>query len=184
MTEAGIVALLRADPLRWQALGHVAALALPQGCIGAGFIRNLVWDHLHGRVSDCRDEDVDVLWHGPQDMDPATDQRLEARLTALNPDLRWSVRNQARMHLRNGDAPYDGVEAAMRHWPETATAIAACRDGGTCRLIAPFGLADLGQMILRPTLPARRAAFETRIGTRGWLGRWPRVRLAAGPGGA
>ena len=184
MTGEGIVALLRADPLRWQALGHVAALDLPQGCIGAGFIRNLVWDHLHGRVSDCRAEDVDVLWYGPDDMDPATDQRLEARLTALAPGLGWSVRNQARMHLRNGDASYGSVEEAMRHWPETATAIAACRKAGSCRLIAPFGLADLGQMILRPTLAARLDAFETRVRTRGWLDRWPRVRLVAGLDGA
>lgn len=155
----------------------MADLALPQGCIGAGFVRNLVWDHLHGRRSDCRDEDVDVPWFGPAR--PDADAALEARLRAAMPDLRWSVRNQARMHLRNGDAPYGSVIDAMRAWPETATAIAAAREGQACRVLAPFGLADLEGMILRPAsaAPAKRAAFEQRLHSRGWAARWPMVRI-------
>lgn len=31
------------------------------------------------------------------------------------------VKNQARMHLRNGDRPYQSATDAMRYWPETAT---------------------------------------------------------------
>lgn len=163
----------------WRALGQVADLGLPQGCIGAGFVRNLVWDHLHGRPSDCRDADVDVLWFDPVHISPDLDAALETRLRATAPDLRWSVCNQARMHLRNGDAPYASVADAMRAWPETATAIAAARDGAECRIIAPFGLADLGQMILRPTstAPSKRAAFDDRLRSRDWPRRWPMVRI-------
>ena len=179
LTDADIVALLRADDRRWQALGLVERLALPQGCIGAGFIRNLVWDQLHGRLSDCRDEDVDVLWFDPARATPDHDAALEDRLRAAAPDLRWSVRNQARMHLRNCDPPYPSVAGAMRAWPETATAIAAAREGASCHIIAPFGLADLGQLSLRPTspAPAKRAAFADRLHSRGWRDRWPMVRV-------
>lgn len=173
------MALLRADPLRWQALGLVADLALPQGCIGAGFVRNLVWDHLHGHQSDCRAEDVDVLWFDPARATPDHDAALEHRLGAAAPGLRWSVRNQARMHLRNGDAPYTSVIDAMRAWPETATALAAARDGAGCQILAPFGLEDLVAMRLRPTsaAPGKRAAFQDRLRSRRWAARWPLVQI-------
>lgn len=173
--------LLQRDPTRWHALGLVAALDLPQGCIGAGFLRNPVWNHLHGRASDCRDEDIDVLFLDPGNTDPARDAELEATLRARAPGLRWSVRNQARMHRRNHDAPYPSVEDAMRFWPETATAVAAMRSGDACAIIAPFGFADLDGLILRPTsaAPRKRAAFHARIAAKGWLARWPRMRVAA-----
>ncbi|MEM9470992.1 MAG: nucleotidyltransferase family protein [Pseudomonadota bacterium] len=178
--KSDLIALLRQDGVRWQALGIVGAQELPSGCIGAGFIRNLVWDHLHGRSSDCRNEDVDVLWYDPSNTEPSHDRLIEDELRTLLPELKWSVRNQARMHLRNRDAPYSSVEEAMRSWPETATAVAAKRDGECCAIIAPFGLDDLFSMILRPTSarPNKLKAFEARVGKKGWLSRWPHVSLA------
>ncbi|MRE47150.1 hypothetical protein GII66_24395, partial [Escherichia coli] len=49
---------------------------------------------------------------------------LEDRLRQQLPSLDWSVKNQARMHQRNGDYPYTSTRNALLHWPETATAIA------------------------------------------------------------
>jgi len=37
---------------------------------------------------------------------------------------KWSVKNQARMHLVNSDEPYSSTLDAIKYWPETATAIA------------------------------------------------------------
>ncbi|ELJ8579493.1 nucleotidyltransferase family protein, partial [Vibrio cholerae] len=39
-----IVDLIRKDPIRLEALECVYQLELPQCYIGAGFVRNLVWD--------------------------------------------------------------------------------------------------------------------------------------------
>ena len=142
--------LLMRDRLRWQAMGLVEALDLPQGCIGAGFVRNLVWDHRHRGARDCRQEDIDVLFYDQHITDAEYDAEIEATLRESAPDLNWSVKNQARMHLRNQDAPYISVEDAMRFWPETATAVAAMRSGNDCIIIAPFGLSDLDRLILRP----------------------------------
>ena len=167
------------DQRRWQALGLVDALGLPQGCIGAGFVRNLVWDHLHAGARDCRQEDVDVLFYDPSITDAAYDAEIEASLRESAPDLDWSVKNQARMHLRNHDAPYMSVEDAMRFWPETATAVAAMRSGDDCIIIAPFGLSDLENLILRPTsaAPHKVAAFLARVTARNWRARWPKVQV-------
>jgi len=174
-----ITTLLKRDQLRWHAMGIVEALGLPQGCIGAGFVRNLVWDRLHGRCSDCRDEDIDVLFYDRAKADAAYDAEIEADLRKRAPGLTWSVKNQARMHLRNSDAPYASVEDAMRFWPETATAVAVVRRGDACLIVAPFGTHDLANLILRPTSTAEHkiSAFDARIRAKGWRTRWPLVQV-------
>lgn len=171
--------LLMKDPRRWHAMGLVEALGLPQGCIGAGFVRNLVWDHCHEGVQDCRQEDIDVLFYDQSVTDAGYDAKIEAALQKNAPDLKWSVKNQARMHLRNEDAPYLSVEDAMRFWPETATAVAAMRSSNHCIIIAPFGLLDLQKLILRPTstAPHKVAAFRARVIGKGWQTRWPKVQV-------
>lgn len=146
-------------------------------------MRNAAWDYLHGRQASRPGCDVDVLWFDPERIDAAEDRRLEAALRALEPEVGWSVKNQARMHRRNGDAPYASATDAMRYWPETATAVAARRTTrDECDIAAPFGLDDLFELQLAPT-PAfaagKRAVFEDRIDKKRWLAVWPRLRLVS-----
>ncbi|KMS55971.1 hypothetical protein V474_13160 [Novosphingobium barchaimii LL02] len=179
-----ISSILRADPLRWHLLGVVEALNLPDCWIGAGFVRNAVWDHLHQRSIAPPNADVDVIWYDPDCADAAEDRKFEAHLLALEPSITWSVKNQARMHGRNGDAPYASATDAMRYWPETATAVAARRRGSDgCDIAAPFGLDDLLDLVLRPTSRFRvekRTIYEDRIRTKGWFGSWPLLTRAEG----
>ena len=50
--------LLLNDPVRMNALYAVQALELSDGWIGAGFVRDAVWDHLHGYGQ----RPVSVMW--------------------------------------------------------------------------------------------------------------------------
>ena len=43
------------------------ALALPDWCIAAGFVRNRVWDHLHGIVPARLPADIDVIYYDAGD---------------------------------------------------------------------------------------------------------------------
>lgn len=183
MTAAVMVQhIIQADPLRWHVLGVVRALHLPDCWIGAGFVRNAVWDHLHQHSRSPLDGDVDVVWHDPWRADPGEDRRLEAALQAAEPSISWSVKNQARMHSRNGDAPYASTIDAMRHWPETATAVAVRRtDEEGCEMAAPFGLNDLLSLVLRPTphfARERRHIYEERLRTKQWATLWPLLKKA------
>lgn len=183
MTAAAHVSsLLRADPLRWRLLGIVQALHLPDCWIGAGFVRNAVWDHLHGQPAAALDGDVDVIWYDPLCTDAAEDREIEARLRRLEPDVAWSVKNQARMHVRNGDLPYASATDAMRFWPETATAVAARRSGSDdCDVAAPLGLDDLLGLVLRPTArftTDKRIIYEQRVRSKNWLECWPLLSRA------
>ena len=176
-----IRAILSNDPLRWRLLALVRSLDLPDCWIGAGFVRNAVWDHLHGRPPAAPPGDVDVAWFDPGRAHPSEDKALEAALRGLEPGVNWSVKNQARMHLRNGDAPYASAVDAMRYWPETATAVAVRRTAqDSCEIAAPFGLDDLFRLVLRPTpgfAGERHGAFLARVQAKGWLAAWPKLRM-------
>ena len=177
--------LLMEDAERWRVLGLVRALDLPDCWVGAGFVRNAVWDRLHGRRLPHQG-DVDVVWFCAECAEPEEDRRAEDMLRAMDPSIPWSVRNQARMHSRNGDAPYASTVDAMRFWPESATAVAVRRtkrDG--CEVVAPFGLDDLFGMVVRPTprfaVGDKLAAHLARVEQKGWLTHWPHLRaLSAG----
>ncbi|HEV2550922.1 MAG TPA: nucleotidyltransferase family protein [Stellaceae bacterium] len=160
-------------------LETVRALGLPDCWIGAGFVRNAVWDRLHGFSSPTPLDDIDVVWFDPARAEKSVDEALLTSLRARRPDLPWSVKNQARMHLRNGDRPYRSSQDAMRHWPETATAVALrLHDDDVVELAAPLGVDDLLALVLRPTphfRAHRLSAYLERHRAKNWCARWPRL---------
>lgn len=177
--EAQLKALLAHDPDRMQVLQTVAGLGLPDCWVAAGFVRSLVWDHLHHRECSPLPEDIDVIWYDPARADRELDSALEEQLSRLHGGLNWSVKNQARMHFRNADAPYDSAVDAMRFWPETATAVGA-RLGpfGEIEIAAPLGLEDLFSLIVRPTdrfKTEKHGLFVDRIRSRAWGEVWPEL---------
>ncbi|AFK55948.1 nucleotidyltransferase family protein [Tistrella mobilis] len=181
--EQRLITIVTASPAHLSILGEVAACGLPDCWVAAGFVRDLVWDHLHGRHPELPRNDIDVIWFDALRPHREQDKMLEAQLSAIRPNVRWSVDNQARMHLRNDDPPYASAVDAMRHWPETATAVAVqLTAGGQLRVAAPHGLEDLFAIIARPTpafmTPARHAVHLQRVKDKGWRDRWPLLRLA------
>ena len=184
---AGLAAFLGATPALRDPLAAVAALALPDAWIGAGFVRNALWDALHGLPFGANPPgDVDVVWFDPARASPAEDAAVEARLRAARPDVPWSVRNQARMAARNGHPPYAGTLDAIAHWPETATAVAARWTPAGVELAAPWGLEDLFGRVVRPTPrfaagEEGAAVFAARAAAKGWTRRWPGVTIARTP---
>lgn len=171
--------ILAKDALRMEALHILRSRNLTHGWIGAGFVRDAVWDALHERPQSAPTADVDVLWFDVQDATWERDRALEGWFRERQAMLCWSVKNQARMHLHNGDVPYCSVGDAMRFWPETATAIAVrLGENGEIEVNAPFGLDDLFALRLRPGpafLSERRGIFERRVESKCWLTRYPRV---------
>jgi len=175
-----LASVLASDPWRLRLLRAVASLHLPDAWIGAGFVRDAAWDALHNRPPTPGAGDVDVVWFDAEAPFAEADRAIEARLSALEPGADWSVTNQARMHARNSDAPYRDTADAMRHWPETATAVAARWDGAGIAVLAPLGLEDLLGGVIRPGpgfTGAKRAVMEARVAAKGWQARWPLLRV-------
>jgi hypothetical protein len=174
--------LIASDTRRKQVLQLVQALGLPDCWVAAGFVRSRVWDHLHQYVESPLPQDIDVIWFDPQRSTAEHDIALEKALHARDATLGWSVKNQARMCLRNGDRPYRSATDAMRYWPETATAVGVRMDAhGKIEVAAPFGLDDLFGLIVRPTerfVDSKRAVYLERLHAKQWQARWPRLTMA------
>jgi hypothetical protein len=186
-TPDDLLRLIAADCRRMAVLRTVRDLQLPDCWVGAGFVRAIAWDHLHGYDRPTPLADVDVVYFDRDVTCRSVEEDHERRLAALWPENRpavpWSVRNQARMHLRNGDAPYADTADALSHWLETPTAVAVRlkRDDGL-DLLAPFGVADLYAMRVAPTphaLGRRMADYCERVKSKPWTRQWPRVRIVS-----
>ncbi len=180
---AAILAWIRGDSRRMAVLRAVARLGLPDCWVGAGFVRNLVWDRLHGHGAATPLNDIDVLYFDPTHRSRSTEKALEARLRRAMPGEPWSVRNQARMHRRNGDAPYRCTAHALIFWAETPTAVAVGLQGGRLALIAPFGTRDLMELTIRPTPRFRHkmAIYRARVAGKDWPALWPRLTVSETP---
>lgn len=177
--EQDIVRFIEAQPAMMRVLQAAEALALPDAWIGAGFVRNAVWDALAGTPGNHCSGDIDLVFFDPADTSAERDRSLETALRLSCPDALWSVKNQARMHRRNGDAPYANTADALAHWPETATAVAARSERGNVILLAPYGVADLLALVVRPTPPfaLKMNVYRQRIVTKAWPRRWPSLTV-------
>lgn len=156
----------------------VRSLNLPYACIAAGYVRNQLWDYLHGYLDITPLSDVDVIYYDPNDVQEATEKQYEAQLIRKSNIYKWSVKNQARMHVLKNDPPYTSVEDAMKCWPETATAIAIrLTQSDKIEVIAPHGLDDLFEMRLcRSPYFQDQDYYLKRIAEKQWLQKWPLVR--------
>lgn len=177
--ESGLLALIAAQPERMRLLRAVRDFGPTSAWVAAGVVRNAVWDALHGHAESTPLSDVDVLYFAADCIVPEADIEWERRLRDACPDVPWSVRNQARMHLRNGDAPYRDCGEAMRHWPEVCTAVALRLQDERLELLAPLGVDDLLDLRVRPTerFRAKPEIYRERLAAKHWLARWPNLQV-------
>lgn len=141
--------------------------------LSAGCIRNTYWDYIF--QSDHELNDVDVIYYS----DSANANEIENQLKAINPVFNWSVKNQSRMHLKNGHELYTDIKEAISYWPETATAVALRIDEERIEIIAPNGLSDLleGRIIKSPI--ANQAVFDQRLKEKEWQKKWPKLTTSS-----
>lgn len=176
--SARIIHWLERDSYRMDALEVASRLGLKDWCLAAGFVRNLVWDRLHGYSQSTPLNDIDLIYFDPEHPEEEFDREHEAQLHR-NSRHPWSVKNQARMHLRNEDAPYVSTSDAMSYWVEVETAVGARLTAeGSISLVAPFGLEALfsGTVTLNRQRP-KLEAFQTRVNSKKWLALWPCLKL-------
>jgi hypothetical protein len=152
--------------------------------LGGGVLRNLVWDYLHGYQSPTPIDDLDVIYFDKLSATKEHDRDFENRLAGKMPNFRWSVKNQARMHVISNEEPYASVEDAVSKWPETATALVVrLTSEEQLDMIAPFGLSDLFRLIVIPTphFAAKAERIRKRADEKEWETTWPKLRVIAAP---
>jgi hypothetical protein len=168
-----------------RALRAGASVGETSWCIGAGAVRNMVWDHLHCFTTPSSLPDIDFAYFNAIDIDAGAEKSVQARLQAALPGVPWEATNQATVHLwfeqyfGHAVEPLRSLHEAVASWPEYATSVALTlgRDG-ELEVIAPHGLTDLFSMRVRrnPT----RVSLETyrqRTEQKRYAERWPKVTV-------
>jgi uncharacterized protein len=178
--EVDIPKLIHDDAWMMHVLHAAQALDLPDWWIGAGFLRNKVWDAIESkRPTPTRD--VDLVYFHAADVIKETDWAYDERMKRDYPFAEWEIRNQARMHYVNGFPPFTSTADGISHWVETATCVAVKLVADELRFLYCYGMKDLCGLIARPTPYFRSAeridVFLTRVAEKQWRERWPNLRV-------
>lgn len=183
--EARLVTLVRNSPVLMRALRAVRTVDPPDWLIGAGALRDRVWDHLHGHTPASPSRDLDVVFFDRASIAAKRERDIHRQLSAIAADICWDVTNQAAVHVWYPKVfgmqvePLTSSADGVATWPETATAIAVrLLDDDSIRVIAPCGLEDLFGLICRRN--PRRVSVEHyrhRVKTKQIAKRWPRVQI-------
>lgn len=177
-----IKALIYNDGSMMEILKAAQKLELPDWWVCAGFIRNKVWDECHSYSLTSKQNDIDVIFFDSYHTNEAYEKYLETILLEHLPDLPWSVKNQARMHVLSGFSPYHSSEDGIAHFPETPTSVGIkLSDNGELILTAPWGIEDLVTLTVRPTPPYRDPdkypIYLQRIAEKNWAEQWPKLNI-------
>ena len=85
--EQRLVQIVRRTPWLMQALHMARELDLPGWCIGAGAVRNAVWDALHEYRTPSPLRDVDLAYFDLADLSAERDEGVQAQLRAREPSF-------------------------------------------------------------------------------------------------
>lgn len=186
LSREEILLLIENDKWMMEILENVKKLGLPDWWICAGFVRSKVWDVLHGFEERTPMPDVDVIYFDANNLDEVEEKRLEEKLRMMQPTIPWSVKNEARMHLKNGFPPYSSSVDAISKFPETATALGVKLDErNNLLLAAPHGIKDVTKLVVRPTpyfadSDDRMHMYHERIEKKNWNSIWRNVSFYYG----
>lgn len=180
--EQDLLKMIEADLWMMNVLRIARDLDLPDWMIGAGFVRNKVWDHLHGyKNKKVQTNDIDLIYFDKNNADEKYDKELSKRISDES-EIKWEIINQAYTHKWHNTEPYKSTEEALAEWVETPTCVAVrLNDDGTLKLFAPLGINDLLNLIVRRNMTCSDSeTYEKRIKDKGWKEKWPKLTVLRG----
>lgn len=179
MTEEDILDIIKQDVQMMSILKRAEKLNLPNWLIGAGFVRNKVWNHLSGKEVEGIDAtDIDIVYFDPTNNNQKRDESLIQELQKET-GLDWELRNNAFNYKSDTRSVYISEGDVIAHWPETVTALGVRIENRNLKLIAPYGIGDLVNFVVRPS-PKYQDGVERikeRVIKKKWLEKWPNIKL-------
>jgi hypothetical protein len=173
---------ITASPLATAVIEFAASAKLPNWYLGAGAVTQTVWNVLHDYEPAHGIKDYDVVYFDPTQDADATIEAAGAEVGSRL-GITLDLTNQAYVHtwyaqkFGRAIAPYRSTEHAISTWPTTASCVGIRRDrAGRSQICAPYGLADLWGLVVRPNKTiVSREVYEEKA-TR-WLGIWPDLQV-------
>ena len=128
MTEQEILNLIENDRWMMGILHTAKKLNFPDWAIGAGFVRNKVWDCLSGNIKEGVDtNDIDLVYFDPNGNNQKADEKLSEELRKRT-GINWEIVNEFYAHKWNNLPAYKSTEDAIFQWPETVSAVGVTLD--------------------------------------------------------
>lgn len=181
--EEKIIEVITEDKWMMDILKSAKALNLPDWWVCAGFVRSKIWDTLHNFRERTLIPDIDVIYFDRSRIDEFEEKKLEEMLKILMPNTPWSVKNEARMHIKSKMPPYSSSVDAISKFPETATALGIKLDEkDDVILTAPCRIEDVVNLVVRPTpyftkTKERVEIYEDRISKKNWKSIWNKLKV-------
>jgi hypothetical protein len=180
-----LTGIVRAAPSLMHVLRTVQRLDLPDPLVMSGAVYQRVLNHLTARPPDYGIRDYDLGYFDASDISyEAEDIVIRRVAAAFDEPFRSTVevRNQARVHLwfeaHFGEAyiPLSSTAEALARFASPICAVGVRLDvGDRLHISAPFGLADLFALRMRPN-PGRPNRGFARVAA-GVVRRWPELRV-------
>lgn len=151
--------------------------------IGGGFLRNIIWDYKHSYLVNTEFGDIDIFYFNKKCLDKGRDIEIENKLLEISPNIDWSVKNQARMHIHNDEEPYVSLTDALLKFPDTAsTTIVRLNENNNIEFIAPYGYSDLFNLLVKPTPyylkdQTKYQKYIDRVLRKKWENKWPMLKI-------
>lgn len=186
-----LTGIVRAAPSLMRVLTTVRALDLPDWLVMSGAVYQRVLNHLTGRAPDYGIKDYDLGYFDASDISyDAEDVVIRRVASAFDEPLKSTVevRNQARVHVwfeaHFGEAymPLSSTAEALERFVSPMFAVGVRLDAdGRLHIAAPFGLADLFALRLRPNPRRPGGGFDRAAASA--ASRWPEISAEPDPRG-
>ena len=179
MDEAKILEIISEDSWMMNVLQEVEKLGLNDWMIGAGFVRNKIWDYMHGYEKRTPLNDIDIIYMDREDLSEETEEKYQEKFSKKYPEVEWSFTNQARMHIYHNDESYKNCEESLSKWVEEPTCIAVYLEDDKLKLVTPYGVDCFDKLEVRPSPGFSRdmEIYRSRINKKRWQELWPKLKI-------
>ena len=177
--------IIRADPGLMHLLRRLRDLSLPQWRLVSGCLYQTVWNVLANRPRGTGIKDYDLIYFDAGDPSWGAEDAVIRRVAAATADCIGPVetRNQARVHLWFPDRfgctypPLQSADESLRFYASIAHAVGVrLEHDDRLDVIAPFGLADVFSMLIRPNYALDNAPSHAAKAQRAKMV-WPEVTV-------
>lgn len=185
--ESELLSIIKSDERLMNILRVARDCNLPNWYVGAGVVRNTVWDSLSGSPGASHIRDIDFIYFSEFDIDEADIRSfLEERL----PGVDWDFKNSRDIHKWYKEKkgidrdPLMSSEEDIDNWPEFCSCIGIrLKEDGEILIYAPYGIDDLMNMVFRRNTFSDHftsGMFEQRVKDKKVVERWPKAKIIYG----
>ena len=177
------------NPTLTDVLARAASMDLLGWYLVAGCLYQTVWNVVTGQPPDAGILDYDLAYFDDSDLSWDAEDAVIKAGNEIFAGLPASVkiRNQARVHLWYEQKfgvpcpPHASTEAAIDTFEATAACLGAGRGpSGRWRIYAPYGLADVFNLVVRPN-PVLAPRYVYQAKTSRWRQQWPGLTVLPWP---